>query len=242
MKLPHLAFSLAVGLAAAAPAQACFQEIPVTRQLVEDAAGEGMTGFAGDARLPAFLVGDLYYLRPSAQEAEDSVSGAVLFVRRENGWRAFVPAEGESLVGLYISTQLPTVIAVTQRQVGGPVPAFTVMRSTNGLRSAACRTLAFPALLNAPSWMNETLSLEGVQIDGRGRARLVASALIDTDVGNGDGFTTWWRYDSADSGQRWSPPRRTAAAEPLASGHLRPMADTAPDALTLDLLNSVKQP
>ncbi len=232
--------AMAIAWAALAPpAHACLREIPITAQLVADARAQPVQGFAGNAKIPSFLLGHLSYLREAAQSDDgEGVHGAVLFVPEGGAWRAFLPAEGESVLSAYVSSSSPLVIIVTQLQIEGPGQSFTLMRSEDGLRSADCVILPFPKALNKGSWKSEYLELRSLQINARGKGRLIASALLGADTDHPQ--TRWWRYRTRDLGKSWSRPRALPGALGPRPGILIPVSETAAPARLESLASFAK--
>lgn len=227
--LSWLAGFLAISLAWAAlapSAHACLREIPLEAHLVADARAQPLQGFAGNGKIPPFLLGHLSYLREAAQSGDgEGVHGAVLFVQQGGAWRAFLPADGESTLSAYVSSSSPLVIIVTHLQIEGPGQSFTVMRSTDGLRSAQCAILPFPKALNRGGWKSEYLELRSLQLDARGKGRLIASALLGTDTDRQQ--TRWWRYRTRNEAKSWSRPRALPGARAPRPGVLIPIPETA---------------
>lgn len=231
------AVTFAFALAVAAPAHACLTETKLTAQLVADAAETEMVHLPAAAGRPQALVGYLSYLRPAMTEdaTGEAVHGAIVFVETKAGWRAFVPAYGETAVALYASTAGPEAFLVTQLQIEGPGQSFTVVRSRDGFASGACATLDFPPLLNNPGWAMEYLSPDGLQIDARGRGRLLASGEIDAETDAP--VMTWWAYPTTSAGRRWGKPKRLPAATPPDPGPFAPVA-APPPAAVIDALKA----
>lgn len=230
------AASMALAIVGLAPsARACLREIPVTAQVVADARTQALQGFAGNARIAPFLLGHLSYLREAAQSGE-GVHGAVLFVQEGGAWRAFLPADGESALSAYVSSDSQLVIIVTHLQIEGPGQSFTLMRSEDGLRSADCITLPFPKALNAGSWKSEYLELRSLQITAHGKGHLIASALLGAD--DDHPYMRWWRYRTRDLGKSWSKPRALPDAPSPRPGALILVPEAAPPPALLESLAS----
>lgn len=227
-----LAATLAALALAAAPLDAdsagpaCWAETPLTAELVADARQGEMLWRPADARAPALLVAHLSYLRDAAVE-RGAPSGTILFVQDGPAWRAFVPQEGESALGVFVSRSRGQAMLITQRQVAGPQPSFTIARAEAGLTAAVCAQIDFPAALNEPVYALETLALEELQISARGRGRLVGSALIDAEDGSA-GRLTWWAYETRDGGHSWSAPRALPGKPRPLRGDLAPVSAPAP--------------
>jgi hypothetical protein len=219
-------------------AQGCFIELPITEQLVEESSPDQMTTFAATTPNPAFLIGHLSYLRAYNREppaADDSYEphGGVLYVKSEGGWRAILPSEGEAAVGVYVSPGSPDVYVLSQLQVEGPGQSFTLTRSTDGLASAACQVIDFPADLNQPGWAMEYLTPTGFQIDRRASGTLTASAELDQETDKS--FTAWYQYTTTDGGATWSAPVRTDTQPAPLKGPLVEATAPAPADLIADL-------
>lgn len=222
------ALAAALTLAAASmeePSETCFRKAPVTAELVAAARDNGLRHFPGGRGIPQFLLGHLSYLRDAALE-QGAPSGSVLFVRDGAAWTALFPNEGDSALGVFVSASASRVVIVTQRQVEAPQPLFTIVASSDGLKTGSCAELTFPGALNHPTWAMETLELKEVQMNPRGRGRLIGSALIDAEDGD-EGVLTWWRYATSDGGLTWSAPRRLARQPAPMGGDLLPVAEPA---------------
>jgi hypothetical protein len=226
-----------LSFAPAGNAQACFREILISAQLVADARKFPMLAFPGDANLPSFLIGYLSYLRESLQDLSkdnEFIHGGVLFVQQGGAWTALLPSEGEATIGVYTSTIASEVIIVSQFQVEAPGQSFTIARSTDGLRTGACATIDFPTALNKPTWAMEYLTLSSLQMNARGRGRLIGSAELDTETDHPR--QTWWSYETRDGGAKWSRSRKLAGPPAPRGGVLRevmaPASEAMIDALT----------
>ncbi len=226
-------------VALAPSARACLREIPLEAQLIADARAQAMQGFAGNAKIPPFLLGHLSYLREAAQSGDgEGVHGAVLFVQESGTWRAFLLADGESTLSAYVSSSSPLVIIVTHLQIEGPGQSFTVMRSTDGLRSAQCAILPFPKALNRGGWKSEYLELRSLQLNARGKGRLIASALLGADTDRPQ--TRWWRYRTRNGAKSWSRPRALPGARAPRPGVMIPIPETASPAQLESLASFAK--
>lgn len=218
----------------ASAAHACLREVALNAQLVADARAYPMQGFAGDAHTPAFLIGHLSYLREAAQAGEEEgVHGAVLFIERGGSWRAFLPEAGETALAAYVSKAAPLVLIVTHLQIEGPGQSFTIMRSTDGLRSAECAPLAFPKALNRDGWKSEYLELHSLQMNARGKGRLIGSAQLGADTARPK--TRWWRYRTRSGAKRWSRPHALDGARAPKPGVLTLVQSEAPPAMIASL-------
>lgn len=197
---------------------ACLAPTPLTADIVESALADGATAHGDD-----LVLGYLSYLRDAALDG-GAPYGLVAFVRWDGAWSAVLPQEAQMSVADLVSPDGRTVLFVTQPQVEGPAPLFTVVRSDDGLRTGSCAELPFPALLNEPSYALETLASPQIELRRSGRGRLVASAEIDIDTEHP--YLTWWEYRTADGGRTWGAPVRLGA-EPRLRRPLAPIAAPA---------------
>jgi hypothetical protein len=216
----------------------CFLDLPVTELLVSESGPDEMTAIAAIGGNPAFLSGHLSYLRTYNREppaAEDAVEphGGVVYVQDDAGWRAILPSEGEATVAIYVSPDSPDVYFLSQLQVEGPGQSFTLTRSTDGLKTAACTLIEFPPDLNQPSWAMEFLTPEFLQIRRRAEGELVGSAELDQETSQTR--TVWYRYRTSDGGATWSPPVTLDAQPATPEGPLVAVKDPAPD----DMVNAL---
>lgn len=207
---------------------ACFTELPLTAALVNETLDWGRTGFAGDGATPAFIVANLSPTR-DAKDAQD-VFGSVLFIRDSAGaWRAVLPRVGESVVSAYADGAGGVFIA-TMWTSEGPGGAWMIVRSTDGLRTASCRDVRFPATLNNPVYNMEFLELHDFDITRRGRGEIVGVAHTE------DRGQLWFTYSTRDHGVNWSAPHAIARERDARRGvYTKIEEDGAPDALMAEL-------
>jgi hypothetical protein len=199
--------------AAAEPAiepKQCMAPVPITEALVQDAAMFDFRGFADEGATPAFLLGGLSPTR-DREEAQD-VHGTTVFVRDGEGWRAFLPRPGESVIAAYAARESGALIFVTQWQSEGPGQSWTLLRSSDGLATGACSNIDFPDALNQPTWANETLDLTDLNIAASGRGEIIAYA--DTE----DDGPMWYSYRTRDHGATWQSPRRLRSERAARAG------------------------
>jgi hypothetical protein len=236
MRLASAAIAAVIGFAAPNAAFACFTDVPLTRQVFEDAAGSALDGAPPGAARSEFLVGYLSYLRDAAldpPEGADVVYGTIVFVRDGEAWRAVLPVKGENALGVFVEQDGPGVVFVTQMQVEGPGQGFTVARSDDGFRTGVCAEIAFPDVLNQPSWSMETLDLDALQIDAQGRGRLLASGEIDADTERPR--MRYWRYDTHDGGRTWGATRLSYRGARVGRGAFAPAEGQASEAARASL-------
>lgn len=233
MRNAVLAFATALALAAPAfadppeGAPTCAIERPVTAQLVNDAQDLKGLSTRGD-----MLIGNLSYMR-QPEEAAEAASGAVLFIKRADGWKAIVPSNWENDVGLYAGDGGKRFIIVAQRQIEGPGQSFTVMRTEDDFATSACTELPFPEELNKPSWNMEFVVPHDLDITARGRGALVGYATIER-TGERE-RSLWYSFDTRDGGKTWRAPRRVGGnAHPPAGIYAPVERRDAPD-LVADL-------
>lgn len=220
------AFAAAIG---AEPVSDCFTAIPLDEEIVTEGLGDGAAAYTGVGQTPTFVVGYLSYLRDAALEGS-APFGSVIFVRRDGRWSAFQPHGYEASVATLAAKDGSTVFFVTQHQVEGPGAEFTLVRSSDGLKTATCTVLPFPSALNRPTYAMETLSEPRIELGPDGRGRLVASAEIDVETDAPD--TTWWAYRTRDGGKNWSAPKRLRGEPAPDERFLLPeVADPAPEDL-----------
>jgi hypothetical protein len=233
MRLAAL-FALSAALLAS-PAHACWQQVPMSKRLVADALESEHTYFPGDGPLAPFVLGHLFHLRESLQNDDDTLHGAVVFVKRGADWTAYIPSEGESAVAAMVSTEEPAAFLVLQLQVEGPGQSFTAVRADRAMAPAdvACAEIAFPEALNNPGWAMETLHLESLQVAPSGGGALVASSEIDLETNRPR--TLWWRYGTADGGRTWTAPRRIPPQRAAKPGALVAVDLPLPDAVRTEL-------
>lgn len=233
MKLFHVAL-LAALLALAPPARAqddelaaCMAPVAIGGALVSEAGRFGWRG--GDARgaAPAFLIGELYYLRDD-QDIADGAHGSVVFVRGAGGaWRAFLPMPGENMVAAYAAPSTGAVMLATQVQTEGPGQSWTLAR-LNG----ECREIGFPAALNQPNWANENLELHDFDIRADRRGEIIGVARVE----RGGAERTWvFRYRTRDAGATWTAPTRLAHLRDARRGLFERADGQAPAALVAEL-------
>lgn len=208
---------------------ACAGAVPLTEQLVNDAAEGGLKGVETRGDL---LVGKLSYLR-EPREAAEAASGMVLFIKGPKGWRAVLPRHEEEEVGLYMTPSSRKVIVITQRQIGDPGQSFTVVRSDDDFATATCATLGFPRDLNQPTWNGEYLEVHDLDISARGRGMLVGSAALERS--DEKPRTLWFSYATRDDGRTWGQPRRLAKEQEAPKGTLVPARLVEATALEADL-------
>lgn len=233
MRNAVLAFATALALAAPAfadppeGAPTCAIERPVTAQLVNDAQDLKGLSTRGD-----MLIGNLSYMREPEEEAE-AASGAVLFIKRADGWKAIVPSNWENDVGLYSADNGKKVVVIAQRQIEGPGQSFTVMHTGDDFTSSMCTELAFPDDLNKPTWNMEFLEPHDFDITARGRGALVAFAKLER---TGERARhVWYSYETRDGGSTWRKARRVGGGAHPPAGMYEPMErKDAPD-LVADL-------
>lgn len=187
----------------------CFASVPLDADITSAGFAEGANFFSGAGQTPRFVIGYLSYLRDAALEGE-APWGTVVAVWNGSGWSAVLPYRGQSSVADLAAADGSFVVFVTQHQVEGPGPEFTIVRSDDGLRTATCTVLPFPRALNRPSYATETLAEPWIELDGEGRGRLVAHAEIDLDTDTPR--TTWWAYRTRDGGRTWSAPKSLRTA------------------------------
>lgn len=239
MPNPHPAalFSIAIlflALTGASPAKACLREVKITAQLVEDAQAAPLLGFEGNAYSPPFLIGHLSYLREEALgEDGDEAHGAIIFVERGGNWRAFLPQAGEAGIGAFVSIASPLVLIATQLQIEGPGQSFSIMRSVDSLRTGACVSLPFPKALNRGGWRSEYLELHSLQLNTRGRGRLIGSAALGADSPRP--YTRWWCYRTRSAGRSWSRAHALPGARAPRPGVLQPIDAPASPAMLASL-------
>jgi len=229
-----IGLALAALIACAGPAFAqeelpCMAPIAITPQLVEQAGQYDFRGYAGSANVPAFLVG---FLSPTRYtEDRDDIFGTVVFVRGDEGWRAFLPSNGKDAVAIY-ATDAGAVMIATMRTSEGPGQSWTLLRSPEGLASGACSVVAFPSELNKPSWNNEMLDLTDFDINAHGRGEIIGMGSTEE---RGD---LWYVYRTRDYGASWSAPQRLRRERAARSGVYRQIVDeeaAAPEALVAEL-------
>ncbi len=238
MKLLCLAL-LAAFLTLAAPARAqddeqpeCMAPIAISSELVAEAARFGWRGGEERGAAPAFLIGELYYLRDN-QELAGGVYGSVAFVRGAGGvWRAFLPMPGEALVGAYVAAGAGVLVLATQVQTEGPGQSWTFVRLSDATAAGECGEIAFPAALNQPAWANETLEMHDFDIGADGRGEIVGIARVE----RGGAAQSWvFRYRTRDSGATWAAPSRLAGAREARGGLFEKADGQAPPALVAEL-------
>lgn len=205
---------------------ACGMSRPVTARLVADASQGGLKALGGRNDV---LIGNLSYMREPQDEAE-AASGAVLFFKRADGWRAIIPQNWENEVGVF--TAATGIVIVTQRQVGDPGQSFTVVSTKDDFATSACATLPFK-FINEPSWNGEFYEVKSFNLDVRGRGTLVAAASLER---NGEApRTVWSSYATRDAGRTFRAPRRHASEPKAPAGIYTPAAQTDAPALVAEL-------
>lgn len=206
---------------------ACAVSRPVTARLVADA-GE-LQALSGRTDI---LVGNLSYMREPQEEAE-LASGTVLFLKGASGWRAVLPSNWENEVGVYATADGHGLAILTQRQIEGPGPSFTFVRTTDDFATFTCTLIKFPAALNQPAWNNEFLEPHDLDLKANGRGMLVASAALER---SGEApRTLWFSYETRDSGRTWRAPRALKATREAPRGLYAPTTQAPAPALVADL-------
>jgi hypothetical protein len=211
-------------------APGCFVEIRVTEALVRDAGMFDYHGFAGEGATPAFVTGGLSPTRDTENAGE--VHGTAVFLRDASGaWRAYLPRPGESVIAAYASHDSGAIIFITQWQSEGPGQSWTLLRSADGLASAACTNVDFPDALNQPNWSNESLDLVDLDIAANGRGELIGQASWERER------DAWFVYRTRDDGATWSAPRKISRERQARAGRFTPIAvdAPAPEVLVADL-------
>ncbi len=206
----------------------CMAPLAITAELVAQAGHYQFSGYEGSGAIPAFLVGSLSSSRDT--EDRDEFFGAVVFVRGADGWRAFMPMNGEDVVAVYAG-EGGAIMLATMWTTEGPGQSWTLLRSSDGLATGACTQVAFPATLNEP-WANEFLDLTDFDINARGRGEIISVANTEA---RGD---LWYRYSTRDHGATWSAPQRLSRQREARGGvYRRIMSEEAPasPALVADL-------
>ncbi|MFY1829723.1 hypothetical protein ACN47A_27655 [Myxococcus fulvus] len=207
----------------------CAKTVPLTAQLVEDAAESGLQGVETRDDL---LIGTLSYLREPS-EAARAASGTVLFIKGPKGWRAVLPQHEENEVGVYLAPKGRRLVVVTQRQIGDPGQSFTVVGTSDGFTTSTCATLPFPRELNQPTWNGEYLTLHDLDLDARGRGVLIGSASLERQ--EEPSRTLWFSYATRDGGRTWGAPRTLTGQQDAPSGTLVPARRVEAPALVTDL-------
>ena len=207
---------------------ACFTELPLTAALVAETGLYNYGGFAGDAATPAVVTG---YLSPTrnAEDAQD-VFGAVFFIRDgEDQWRAMLPRVGESVVAAYADNQGGVIVAMMWTSEG-PGQQWMLLRSRDGLRTATCGEVPFPANLNEPTWTMDFLSLRDLDVTSRGHGEIIGSSNPES------GEPLWFAYRTRDHGATWSAPRRISREREARRGlYAKIDQDEAPAELVAEL-------
>lgn len=233
-----IGLAVAAVLCFAAPAFAqdeepsCMLSLPVTAALVKEAGVFGFAGRAASGASPSILIGGLSSTR-EAPEDEMPIFGSVVFVRdNDGGWRAFMPKQSESISGVYAAATGAFVIA-TMWGVEGPGNEWTLMRSSDGLRSGSCVSVPFPDTLNQPVWNMEFLSLHDLDINARGRGEIVGVSEIEGRA------PAYYSYRTRDGGATWGAPRRLSGRRDAAAGSFTRIDEEseAPADLVADLTN-----
>lgn len=232
----RIAVGLALALLVTTPAYAqtdearaaCFTEIPLTAALIAETRNYDYGGYAGSQSTPPFVIG---YLSPTryADDAQD-LFGAVLFIRDGEGqWRAMLPRVGESVVAAYANDEGGVMIA-TMWTSEGPGSYWMLLRSTDGLRTAACNEMTFPASLNEPVWNMDFLSLRDFDMNRSGRGEIIGSSNPES------GEPLWFSYRTRDHGATWSAPQRISGGREARRGaYTRIDQEEAPEALVAEL-------
>ena len=180
------------------PPPVCLEPLPITEQLVRDAGAYDFSAFTGSSAAPQFIEGGL----SSSRDNADDHHGSVLFVRDDAGaWRAVMPQNGEGTVGIYAS-ESGELFIFTMWQTEGPGGSWTVLRSSDGLRTATCTNVRFPASLNEPVWDMEFLDLHDFDLTQRGLGEIVGVARTER---RGE---LWFVYQTRDNGASWGQPQR----------------------------------
>lgn len=207
---------------------ACFTELPLTATLVAETEAYGRTVIAGDGATPSVLIAHLSPTRDSEQ-AQD-LFGSVLFIRDGEGqWRALLPRVGESVVAAYGSGQGGVIVA-TMWTGEGPGGQWMLLRSSDGLRTATCGDVRFPATLNQPYWVNEFLDMHDLDITRRGRGEIIGVAHTE------ERGELWFSYETRNHGATWSAPRPISRERQARAGVYTKLTETdSPDALIAEL-------
>lgn len=229
---------LSAFLVLAAPARAhdqraaCMAEIPISSELVIEAARFGWRGAEARGAAPGFLIGELYYLRDNRELAEGAY-GSVVFLRGAGGtWRAFLPMPDEALVAAYVAASTGAVMLATQVQTEGPGQSWTFVRLSNSMAAGDCREIAFPEALNQPAWANENLELHDFDMGANGHGEIVGLARVERD---GTDRSWAFRYRTRDGGMTWAAPSRLARVREARAGLFVPADGEAPPALVAEL-------
>lgn len=229
---------LSAFLVLAAPARAhderpaCMAPIAISSELVIEAARFGWRGGEARGAAPAFLIGELYYLRDN-QELAGGVHGSVVFVRGAGGvWRAFFPMPDEALVGAYVATSTGAVMLATQVQTEGPGQSWTFVSLSSAMAAGECHEIAFPDALNQPAWANENLELHDFDVSTDGRGEIIAVARVERQAAE----QSWvFRYRTRDAGATWAKPSRLARLRDARGGLFEPADGQTPPALVAEL-------
>jgi hypothetical protein len=223
-----LAFSAAPAFAEPAEdAPTCAIERPVNARLVADA--QDLKGVSTRADM---LIGNLSYMREPEAEAE-AASGAVLFIKRADGWKAIMPSNWENDVGLYSADNGRKMVVIAQRQIEGPGQSFTVMHTGDDFASRMCTELPFPDELNKPTWNMEFLEPHDFDIAASGRGALVAYAALER---NGERPRhLWFSYETRDGGSTWRKVKRVGPNAHPPAGLYTPMERKDAPELVADL-------
>lgn len=206
---------------------ACAVSRPVTARLVADAGD--LQALSGRTDI---LVGNLSYMREPQEDAE-LASGTVLFVKGAAGWRAVLPSNWENEVGVYATADGRGLAILTQRQIEGPGPSFTYVRTTDDFATFTCTEIKFPAALNQPTWNNEFLEPHDLDLKANGRGMLVASAALERT--GEQPRTLWFSYETRDNGRTWRAPRALKATREAPRGLYARAAQAPAPALVADL-------
>ncbi len=208
----------------------CGSVLPINKKLVTLATADGseLAGARG-ARNNPYIISSFH---GNGEDDSWVLGGTVVFVKN-NGWKAFLVSEEETVEGIRVSGDDRRVTIFTMHTAEGPGASYTVVTTPNSFETLACGTLEFPKELNHPAYNDEYLLFTDFNSDESGKGRLIGQASI----GEKD---YWYSYNTEDFGLHWSNPIRSDSKPTSPSGVLREPTKVNLKVLLDDLKSSVR--
>ena len=169
----------------------CGTRLHLTKSLVKNITS--FSGYSGSSKVPAFLLG---HISDNAEGEFSNIRGTVAFIKRGAKWRALQPVPFEQEQATFVSAA-GQVFIFTMIATEGPGPAWTLYRSSNGLKSAKCIGIDFPPAVKQGSY----LELVDFNLDQKGKGKVVGTGEADSGKGP---ETSWYEYSTDDGGKSWS--------------------------------------
>ncbi|SEA10716.1 hypothetical protein SAMN05660964_00924 [Thiothrix caldifontis] len=152
-------------------------------------------------------------------------SGAILFAKSQNTWRAYPIADGSAVLSAYSTPAFNRLMLFATWGRGGPSNDYILLHGKNQLSEFGCTSVHFPAELNRPDWNNRYPGLHDFNMDTQGRGSLVTAAYVP--AGNGE-KKQWYQYTSNDWGRNWSEGRKIPAMPAKLDGIFQSISEIPP--------------